>query len=600
MTLRIRALPQGRTVIFDGLQGFARHPTDSNRFEFTGTFLEAPPNRPQGSDKANRYDLGIPLIFLPLFSDGSAWQDQSLISSRQFNRMRKLKTARLRVDHLSERFVHRLRGKTTTQLDCHVVSRENLGQLPQDAKVNLLGTAPFGPVSIAWGEFVRFYLCSFGMILTELLQCAQAGGDLSYLCRYGETRLENRVLYMVPLGHLRDRASILQAGMILADPQLRREVLRIARMLMGDALDLPLGGYVPSFPEGTTDLKVQYSVGQENLRDSGGEISYFRRITAIRADFRPASFDRIVVELPSQLENGDKPDGEDVHEFREAVRTYADIELSIESRAGKGWRQLSAPIAWQRFRDGFPAYSDAVVDVIPAGERRLLPIVLPRKYTRHAEGDATVGGLETDGGLTRLRSNARSWVDPEPPDRELLNAIGRFEYPVLAYPETELTYAFQQLAQAGEALLRAADGQVVGELPRCFQLPPSWGSYALNAKRQPRRFLTFAFDALPGIAHVVDFERGAKDVRTSIGIIARSDGGMMSDIELFACVRSAVRHISGSSRHVAKNVHNQTIWPSANVYIDVTSRPLRHQQRWLRNPDRFALALSSAAAQLFD
>lgn len=601
MAIKIRALPKDRTVIFDGLRGFSRHPTDPDRFEFVGTFLEPTPNRPRDLAAARRFDIQVPLIFLPMFHDNSAWQDQSLIAARRFNRMSGLKSTKLSTDRLSDRFIHRFGTEATVELSSHVVGADELDDLPRNAKVDPLGTSSVGPISIAWGEFVRFYLCSFGMILPEILKCAQSGGDLSYLCEKRETHLVDGTLFMTPRAHLSDRASILQAGMLIADEELRREVLRIARMLTGDALGLSLGPFAPRFPQGTSELKVQYGVERDNLRDSKGVVSRFRRVSRIRADYRSAQFERIVVELPTAQRGSDDAGGEDEVELRYGIRTYADVELAAHGRGGKGQQQLSAPIAWQRFRDGFPAYSDVVVDVVPGRERRLVPLNLPRRFTPQPEGEVTVGGMPDPNGSPQLRPNSRNWIDPDPPDRELLGHIAHFEFPIaFEADDNDLPFALRQLANAGRTLSAEPSKGSVLDSPRCFLVPRSWGSYALMANGQSRRFLTFAFDALPGVAHVIDFERGSKDQRTSIGILAKSSGRMMEDAELFTCVRAAVRHIAGSSRHVAVNVHNQTIWPSSSSYIDVSSRSLRHRNSWLRDPDRLALALAGAAEQLFD
>jgi hypothetical protein len=152
------------------------------------------------------------------------------------------------------------------------------------------------------------------------------------------------------------------------------------------------------------------------------------------------------------------------------------------------------------------------------------------------------------------------------------------------------------ILEAGQALLDAEDRPA--GIPRCFVVPPSWGSYSRLPDGAPRRFVTFTVRLPRGITHVVDFERGRADVSTSIGIVVKWDRRAMTDLELFACVRSAVRHISGGSRHAAKNVRNQTIWPTAAFYIDVTSDSVRHDPRYGRDVERLIVALLAASDSL--
>jgi hypothetical protein len=601
MPLRIRSLPVGRTLIFDGVERFSLHPTDSARFEFVGSFFEQEGSGRVDQSTLRRRELSVPLSFLSMFHDSSVWRDQLPFGSRDFYRSQGLRAATFSVAALSDRLVHRFGAEDAQARSSYIVRADEVGKLAPQAKLGLLGRTAIGATSLGWSEFLRFYLCGFGMILHDILACAQAAGDLSLLCHAGEVRLEDGVLSFRPLAHLQDRASILQVAILLADSALRAEVLRLARLVAIDASGMQSEAFVPRFPEGTEDLKVQYRSDRETLRGAS-EASSYRKIVRIRADPRPAMFDKVIadVKLSERGERKEEEEDGDEEQYREATRSSADEELNAASRGDRGGTQISTPLTWQNFRESFPAYRRVRVELVEPAARVIVPILLPLRYLDVRENEVTAGGRSTTAGQPVLRNGRGKRRDPELPDRELLVGLDLFEVPLtVSVRTTSLSRPLDALMQAAE-ILSFADYRPTpaSDFVTLYEAPPSWGGFSRLASGRQRRFLAFPIVAGDATAHVVDFERDTRGLRTSIGIVARADGQRMTDLELWACVRSAVRHVSNRDRHAAKNVRNQTIWPSSSFYTDVTSRSVRHLARY-RDPDVLALALASAAALLF-
>lgn len=595
MSIRINALPADKLLQFDGVRRFLPNPVDPARLLFEGSFIEYGSVSAGRHSKEQRHSITVPLSFLSMFHTRSHWRDQIWFNQGQIAKTLRLKNTRVRIDQLKQQIMYDFADSNGMERQSNILPPAEAANLPKEANLSWLGKLPVGRLKLSWDEFVRFYLSTFGMLFYEIIKCAQDGGNLAHICKPERTRIVDGTLYVTPRDHIRDRGSILQLGILAADEDLRREVFRIARFVAGDAHGFRSSAYVPDFPRGTDKLYIQYYDGDENIKGSHSPSSSFKSIAKIRSDYRPAKFNQIIAELSSNqyLPLEQPSDEQDVHDI---VRSFAEEDLRVSSHTVAGKHTVTVPVAWQNFRDGFPEYRNAKVILSHVDPPLLFPITLPKQLEALRHSDVTDSKNRSENGPARLQRSTRIWIDPKPPEKEVLRQAYLVEAAIPIWvPTHELPprlKAFWKAANTIGGSAHSGDGKAL-----CYQIPSSWGSFAQLRRGGARRFLYCSISVQDGEAYAIEFDKEEPGLPTSLGIIAKNDGTAMAQQEVFACVKSAVSHISQRERHSEKYVRVQTIWPNAAIYTDVRSTSLKHYNQ-LRDADRLANAVLSAAKNL--
>lgn len=590
-------MPADKMLMFDGVRRFLSNPADRSRLLFQGSFVEYGSVSGGRNGRNQRHTLTVPLTFLSMFHTHSHWHDQMWITKGQVAKILRLKNIRVHVEQLQRELIHDFADSDGLERKAHIVPLTGVADLPKEANLSWLGRLPVGRVKLNWDEFVRFYLSTFGTIFYDVIKCAQDGGNMEHLCRPERTRIVDRTLYITPREHIRDRGSILQIGILAADHELRNEVFRIARFVSGDAQGFRSSAFMPSFPKGTDKLYIQYFDGEEDMKGTTSSMSSYKSIARIRSDYREAKFDQIIADMTG---NHYVPFGPPTEEetVQNLVRSFANEELRVSSGAAASKQIVSIPLPWQNFRDGFPGYRQAIVQLSHIDPPTLVPLVLPRTLEKETHTEFTDSKHRADQGLPHLSKSSRVWTDPGPPEKEILPQAEGIEPPIpLFVKPSALSPRLSAFWKAANEL--GGSEHRAGATAACYQIPSAWGSFAQMRNGKARCFLYTEISTVGGYAYAVEFDKEQRGLATSLGIIAKHDGANMTPQQVIACVKSAVRHISQRERHGKKFVRVQTIWPSAAIYADVCSTSLRHTKDWDKNTDMLVNALEGAAQGLF-
>jgi hypothetical protein len=595
MPIKINALPAGKLLMFDGVRRFLPSPFDSNRLLFQGSFIEYASIAGGRYAKDIRLECTVPLSFLSMFHTRSHWRDQLLLNQREIQKMLRFKNLKTHVSQIKQQIIYDFADTDGIHRKSHILPLTEAENLPIDAKLSWVGRLPIGQVKLNWDEFVRFYLGTFGIVFYDIIKCAQDGGNLTHICRPERTRLVDGTLYITPREHIRDRGSILQIGMLVADDELRQQVFRMARFVAGEAYGFKSTAFIPDFPKGTDRLYVQYADGKEDMKGASGSTSWFKSITKIRSDYREAKFDTIIAEITAdRYAPLEKPSEE--QEVQNLVRSFADGELSVSGKPLANKHSVTIPVAWQNFRDGFPNYREAKVQLSHIDPPIVVPIFLPRQLEKLIHHDFTENIKQGENGLPKLKRSSRIWTEPTPPQKDVLSQASLIE------PAVPLLKGIDKLSARLRVFWDASlslDGQghSAGGLALCYQIPSSWGSFSSFRKGGARCFLYSSLSTELGEAYAIEFDKEDLGIPTSIGVVAKHDGSPMTVEEVFACVKSAVSHVSQRERHSKKYVRVQTIWPNTKIYTDVRSTSLRHYKD-MSDVDLLANAILNATRAL--
>lgn len=572
-TYRLPWVPSDQRLVLAHLGSMRRSAVRTDAYEIECAFWEL--------DEAFGFPLRgwAPFEQLGMLRPGSIFENRVLsgrdgrLVARQATKLQPVEMCQLNADTSRRHTASRRRPIGEPRLQSEIES-----MLPWACVAQAQGKRYYLPA----GEILRFYFGALSLSAAAFMSLA-ANDEAAGLFDPEHTRfLEPDVLQIAPVSGLADRASALHLALLLHSPDL----MKLWRSTVALFIAAGARGEPDFYPE--IELpNTQHAfalLGRSeviaNSFEQGGERAFL--VSSIASDYRTIPFKRLVIKLPSGLDEFELADLDE--ERLDASSRYQNIlapGLPLENRRRPGVRVTQMSPFHESLRKAFPGLGRVQVDY----EEKPKAMVARRPIERRERNIEALSALapgsdRTVGGVV-FRPGRIYGAEPRPaaPVRSLFTEDvepGWFEPVVsnqLSYPVSTFIRAFNLLARHGGGGLIGQDPlhALAGET-MMLRPAPSWGAAGRD------RFVVMGrLDTDSGSVYCFEISRRRKTESISLGLVARADGGLMNLNHLSAVARHAVAQLS--LRGSAAPSDARGVWPSPHSFLDIRGRIARHTQR---------------------